>query len=248
MAGSEKAGTIVGPGDKSWKGVVIASADKGDLPLGRVLSPWEEERLKGFRFQKRARDWSLGRLAAKRAVCNLLGLEHGECDFRRISVVSRPDGSPFVELDGAEIEQIKISITHRHDVAMAAACNGCDLGLDMEVVEARSKGFVEQFLSPAEQRLLEACDRDRDIVCNAVWCAKEAVLKAFRLGLSVDTRQVECLPSLDGIGSHGWSMVELHLDSDRFELPVTAWWRRVRADRVVSLAVRSQQVKPPRQV
>jgi phosphopantetheinyl transferase len=63
------------------------------------------------------------------------------------------------------------------------------VGCDLEKLEPRSSAFVHDFFDDAEVAAWEKAP-DRDLFANAVWSAKEAVLKALGLGLSVDTRHV----------------------------------------------------------
>jgi hypothetical protein len=70
------------------------------------------------------------------------------------------------------------------------------LGIDLGRVEPRSPGLVETFFTEDERRFVRAAPtEERELRANLVWCAKEAVLKALGLGLTVDTRDLSCLPS-----------------------------------------------------
>jgi 4'-phosphopantetheinyl transferase len=117
------------------------------------------------------------------------------------------------------------------------------LGADIEAVEARSALFLAQFFSAAEIKLVErAFPAQRNTLTTAIWSAKEAVLKALRLGLTVDTRRVTCLPSLPRYPgaqvSQGWldmvvtcDPVLLRLYTERTgrkpetTFTLAGWWR-----------------------
>ena len=64
------------------------------------------------------------------------------------------------------------------------------VGCDLEIVEARSRGFVSDFLTDGEQGFVAAqADGDaRDAAANLLWSAKESALKVLRTGLRRDTR------------------------------------------------------------
>jgi phosphopantetheinyl transferase len=67
------------------------------------------------------------------------------------------------------------------------------LGADLGVVEPRSRELLETFFTESEQRWVRSAPWwERDLRSNLVWCAKEAVLKALGVGLTVDTRALEC--------------------------------------------------------
>jgi 4'-phosphopantetheinyl transferase len=154
-----------------------------------------------------------------------------------------------------------LSISHSGDTAFCAlhplkggvADNGgrdsapvpglAQLGADIEAVEARSALFQNQFFTAAEMTLVEqAVPAQHDTLTTAIWSAKEAVLKALRLGLTVDTRRVTCLPSLPRYPgaqvSQGWldmvvtcDPVLLRLYTERTgrkpetTFTLAGWWR-----------------------
>lgn len=153
-----------------------------------------------------------------------------------------------------------LSISHCGDTAFCALhplqgganANGsvdaapglAQLGADIEAVEARSALFQSQFFTAAEMNLVEqALPAERNTLTTAVWSAKEAVLKALRLGLTVDTRRVTCLPSLpQATGSQAsqeWLGMEVTCDPALLRMyaekagrkpatsfALTGWWRR----------------------
>jgi hypothetical protein len=89
-------------------------------------------------------------------------------------------------------------VSHSDGTAFCAAWPDPDdtlvAGADLERIERRSEAFVRDFFTDAEIAAWEARadGRPRDALATALWSAKEAVLKAFRLGLTVDTRGIDC--------------------------------------------------------
>ncbi|HQR68421.1 MAG TPA: 4'-phosphopantetheinyl transferase superfamily protein, partial [Thermoanaerobaculia bacterium] len=69
---------------------------------------------------------------------------------------------------------------------------GLRVGVDIERIAPRSPGLVRDFFDPEEAAAWEALAKGpaRDAFATAVWSAKESVLKALHLGLTVDTRSV----------------------------------------------------------
>ena len=57
------------------------------------LTAREQERLAGFRFDKRKRDWLLGRWAAKVALLGVSGLS--QRDLQRLEIGTAPSGAPI---------------------------------------------------------------------------------------------------------------------------------------------------------
>ena len=81
------------------KGLRYALQDLDQLPKQLDwLTPGERARYDGFRFDKRQRDWLLGRWTAKQALLDLLRLP--QSDIARFEVRSAPSGAPEARLDG----------------------------------------------------------------------------------------------------------------------------------------------------
>ncbi len=89
-------------------------------------------------------------------------------------------------------------MSHSDGTAFCAAWpdpdGGLAAGADLERIEPRSGALVRDFFSESESTAWEARapGRPRDTFATAIWSAKEAVLKALRLGLTVDTRGIDC--------------------------------------------------------
>jgi 4'-phosphopantetheinyl transferase len=155
------------------------------------LSGRERARLAELRVEKRRREWLLGRWTAKRLWQAVAWQQTGTV---------RPLASLVIERDGMGApvcvgEEVTVSISHCRDYAFCAAVAGANgvLGVDMEFVEARPAGFAEGYFTAAELELVEQAGEERDWLVTAIWSAKEAALKAMRLGLTVDCRAVSCL-------------------------------------------------------
>ncbi len=195
---------------------------ENELPAGTSwLTPREAARAAGMRFTKRRREYTLRRFAGKRAVAAAVGLPTEPAQLSRVEVANRPGGAPYVLVDAAPLG-LDISLTDRAGWAVCVV--GADLsrvGCDLEIVEPRSRGFVADFLTPAEQGYVAAAP-DFDAAANLVWCAKESALKVLRTGLRRDTRSVEV--RIDR--AHpltGWGAMEVR-GVEGTVMP--GWWRR----------------------
>ena len=76
---------------------------------------------------------------------------------------------------------------------MAAALETA-LGVDLEWIEPRAPSFTGDFFAGIERAACRRRPWAADRMVTVIWAAKEAVLKALRLGLTVDAREVICLP------------------------------------------------------
>lgn len=167
------------------------------------LAPVERRTEASLRFEKRRRDWRLGRFAAKRLLIES-GLVPG-AGGGELSIRAAEDGAPEAFLDDRQLD-LTLSISHAGGHAVAAAASGrVALGCDIEKIEPRSAAFLETFLTRAEQRLVSASGDDAPLLANLIWSAKESWLKACRCGLRRDTQTVEVSldPGADGLGADG---------------------------------------------
>lgn len=181
---------------------------------------WVDEalaaRLAGMRYTKRYSEARLGRWVAKQAVARTLGVE----SVRDIIIRNAPDGAPEALVAGRAIDAV-IAMTDRSDWAVCMILPGrIRIGCDLEVVEERSRAFVSDYFTVAEQEAV-ADAADAAVVANLIWSAKESALKVLRTGLRQDTRTVEVslLEHADG----EWNGLEIKDEKGR-RLP--GWWVR----------------------
>ncbi len=108
---------------------------------------------------------------------------------------------------------VSLSISHAGGRALcAAAPDGLPrspgaIGIDLGELEPRSDELARTFFTEEEQRLVrDVPAAARDLTANLVWCAKEAVLKALALGLTVDTQELTCLPADGPVDPEEWPL------------------------------------------
>ncbi len=217
--------------------------DRRQLPAGlEWLTAAERARLDGFRFDKRRCDWLLGRWTAKQAVMTVAALSNPG----RVEIAKANDGAPLPRLDNRPFGAV-MSLSHSHDHAFCAvAFDRTELGCDIELVEPRGPAFVETYFTDAESKqIIDAGQRDRDLLTTMIWSAKESVLKALRIGLGADTRSVEIIPD-ERLAKHGnqlsttWQAGRAAVrDGGEFG----CWWRRD-GDFVLSIAARAPLPAP----
>ena len=114
------------------------------------------------------------------------------------------------------------------------------VGADIERIECRGPEFAADFFTATELTEVEAAKADqRDTVITAIWSAKEAALKALRLGLTVDTRHVSCSPTLTAMPTwDGWASLTVAAPA---LLPAPGrliGWGRTLDDYVLTLVVK----------
>ena len=219
------------------------------VPAGHQwLTGTEAARAGGMRFTKRRNEYLVRRYAGKCAVATAVGLPADPVSLGRIGVLNRMTGAPYVEVDGRTLG-LDISLTDR--AGWAVCLVGPDLGavgVDLEIVEPRSDGFVSDFLTAAEQAVVAADPSPdwHDAAANLIWSAKESALKVLRTGLRADTRTVEVVledPAGISSGAGQWQRLSVASGARRFP----GWWRR---DGVFLLTVvaASGMAEPPQEL
>ena len=151
---------------------------------------------------ERWQEWSLSRLAVKRAAAEILAQNlNMRPDERFIEVCKDPKGAPYVAArDGWHVPNI--SISHVRAIGLGAASTpGFAIGLDHELTNRirDPKSFLETILSPEEaHRIAPAHDSETAV---SLWSLKEAAAKAIGVGLQGRPQEF-VLTDLDASVSH----------------------------------------------
>jgi len=217
--------------------------------LDGVLHPREQARLATLKTEKRRKDWLLGRWTAKQLIGEVVANQTGEkLPFDSIEVRNGAMGDPIVKcqlpmfnsqllMDDKQSSilnlqsLVTLSISHSNSHAFCALVEKAEwpLGADIERIERRSAEFVTDYFTNEEQALVNSTpEAMKDVAVTAVWSAKEAVLKALHLGLTVDTRSVACLIKVGEERPLTWTPFTVHCDDTRLPQappPLTGWWR-----------------------
>ena len=204
------------------------------------LAPAERRRADAMRFTKRRNDYLLGRWVGKRAVAEVLGLPSDPAALAVIAITNAEDGAPEVRVDGEPVS-LGISLTDRAGWGVCAVGDGAAaLGCDLELVEPRSRLFVDDYFTASERAWLESStgSEEWDVRANLVWSAKESALKVLRSGLRRDTRDVEVATEEAAAG--GWAPLRVRV-ADGAVFP--GWWQRF-GDFVLSFAAACEAPPP----
>lgn len=182
----------------------------------------EQEKIEWDRLKvpKRKREWLSARLIVKKLIrASIPELE--QVPFSKIQILKEPSGAPFILVENGKQTRVEISFSHSHEHVFAA-CSSEDIrfGTDLEWIESRSKEFVEDYFTENEIRQVLSSDPDQaDLITTVIWSAKEAVLKALRTGLSLDTRKIEIGFTTEPSEKEGWLRLEI-------KPPSRLLWRR----------------------
>ena len=215
-------GTLAVVRAEAYAGPVSAwwlACPEGALPPGtHWLTEAELAYADSKRFTKRRSEFLLARHTAKTAVAQVLGIDA----LHRVQIRHEPSGAPFVWVDDGPAP-LRLSMTDRAGWAVCLVSDATGrIGCDLELVEPRSDGFVDDWLTPAEQDHVRAApDEDaRRLAANLIWSAKESALKVLTTGLRRDTRSVEISV---GHAESAWQPLTATA-ADGPAMP--GWWRR----------------------
>jgi len=198
------------------------------VPPAGLLCPDENTLFQGLKIEKRRFDWLLGRWTAKHLLRAML---EQEFDLNQICILKDANGAPLVQLADQPI--ISLSISHSGDYAVAAATlepASC-VGIDIEFVKARSDAFVHDYFTQEEIACVQRSAPELiETMMTAIWSAKEAALKALRLGLTVDTFAAVCLIDPPSEIPTTWTPFEIHINAQHLgslsHIPaLKGWWR-----------------------
>ena len=219
------------------------------------LSAAEQQRT--FKAEKRRRDWLLGRWTAKNLVQRYLAQTTGETvSLESIFIGADADGAPYASCEGRVARDegrlsISLSISHSHGTAFCGLVETFlvqsgggqeyrpspltprpSLGCDLELIEPREGNFLDNFFTAAEVAAVwEVREREAaqgDILTTAIWSGKEAVLKALREGLRIDTRRITCRFDPFAAPPQDWTPFAIIVDEGlaaQFPGKWSGWWR-----------------------
>ncbi|MGI9648275.1 MAG: 4'-phosphopantetheinyl transferase family protein [Acidimicrobiia bacterium] len=196
----------------------MASGEHEVPPDDGWLTDREAAWMAGMRFPKRRLEYRLARWGAKAAIAATLNPPPSP---HVVEIGHLPEGAPAGFVGDSPLKR-RISMTDRAGWAVCAiAPPGVEVGVDLELVEERSRLFVADYFTPAEQAIAMVGNTVDPMVANLVWSAKESALKVMRTGLRRDTRSVEVSPGKPVDGE--WIGLTVTVDDGR-QFP--GWWRR----------------------
>ncbi len=154
------------------------------LEHGALLDAAERTRAARFRFQE-DRDRFVAAHGLARSV---LGRALGS-DPRRLAFGEGAHGKPFL-LGGATL---RFNLSHSGDWVAVALCEAHDVGVDVELARPHLDvlSLARSVFTEAERDALGALDAaGRLSAFYRLWARKEAAMKAWGVGLSLDPRSV----------------------------------------------------------
>ena len=154
------------------------------LPVAVLAEP-ERQRAGRYRFARDRDEFVVGRLGLRVLLGGRLGV-----DPAAVELETGPAGAP--DLRGPGVPPVRFSVSHSGGVVGYALWVSGEAGLDIEAVTAVDAGLADVILTPAERAGIAATPAaQRSAVLLRHWTAKEAYLKATRVGLQRDPRSFD---------------------------------------------------------
>lgn len=145
---------------EAWRSRALVLAD---VDAGRWLTADELAEARSFTLEKRQREWSASRAAAKLFAVELgLAREPREIRVERPQLVVDGSPGPFV------------SLSHSTPY-VAVALGGSPVGVDVQVVRTIAARAGHLFLQPHEEEMAASLSMTHALL--HFWCAKEAAWK-----------------------------------------------------------------------
>lgn len=222
--------------DRKW------SAPTRDWLARRYLSQQERQAMRDA-GPRRARSWLHGRIAVKDATRHWLWQRHDHGPGTdgahpghhplfpiQVHVTYDDQGAPL--LHTPTDADLRVSLAHSGDVAVALVREGEDPGIDVETIAARDDDFRDLTFTGRERALLPSQGEDpTGEHATRFWCAKEAVAKARRTGLGGNPKRyviTEVAPAPDAASAPNADSVCLKCDglwvaTCRLDDHIVAW-------------------------
>jgi phosphopantetheinyl transferase len=202
----------------------IGQSDPADIY--QYLGEHEKAALQKLKVAKRKQEWLAARLIIKDLVRKADDRwKHKE--LHEIEVWNKENGAPHLVIAGSQANLTKVSLSHSNGYVLCAySAVNVQLGVDLELIEPRSREFVQDFFTVNELDQIDKMDvLERNLFITVIWSGKESVLKALSLGLRVDTRSIEVslrAPSDEHNGWNGLGLKSNLIKNDTLSLV----WRR----------------------
>ncbi len=144
-----------------------------------VLDAVEVGRARRFRFEQDRTNYTLAHAVWRIALSGCLGMAPVE-----VPLAAAPSGQP--KLPGT---RLSTSLSHTAHWVAIAVCHGETVGVDIEQAPSRVRlaDLIDTICTPAEAaRFAQLPATERETTLLTLWARKEALLKAFGVGLAAD--------------------------------------------------------------
>jgi 4'-phosphopantetheinyl transferase len=207
----------------------------------------EKEVFQRLRFPKRRMDWLGARIVTKKLV-QMADDRWKYKEIRDIEILNAESGAPYLNIHNSPEHPGSVSLSHSNGFVLCGySPRNINLGVDLELIEPRSKAFAEDFFGDKELSQVASMDaEEQNLYTTLIWSGKEAVLKFLSTGLRVDPRSVEITIPQNSTSINGWGILGMTSDLIKTDSPHLVWRRE--NDFVLTACVPSGCVNELKQV
>lgn len=202
------------PGDK----LAVSISDTRPFRNGQeaeIASLWltedELRQLERFSFDKRRSEWISGRICAKQAALDFLNKRKDSSILEPHDIIinTSPSGRPYLRVNSQDNpDNIDISISHSHEMAVSIAANG-HCGVDIQHLNETLFKVRQRYCADFETAILDEISGDELLQLGLLWVAKEAVRKCLSSVRLVGFLEIK----LEGISKEdGYHLLNFQLD------------------------------------
>ena len=169
---------------------MLVDPDRSDASRDYLAARYLTQRERDIYEQlaaSRKTGWLYGRIAAKDAARHFLTTRSGRGPMFPVEIAVGNDDNGRPVLTGRFEQDLRVSIAHKNDIAVAIVAEGRDVGIDVERIESRSARFASLACTEAERALLPT--EDWDAWLTRFWSAKEVYGKMRGTGLEGNPKQ-----------------------------------------------------------
>ncbi|SHO44493.1 MBL fold metallo-hydrolase [Anaerocolumna xylanovorans] len=157
-----------------------------DHSLNYYLSNKEKAELESIAFEKRRKEFVLGKQVSKKAI-SMLSVQN---EFADISIEHGIFHQPIVKL--GTNENIQISLSHCNKYIVAIAFNeSFPCAIDIEAVVPKNGEIIHSQLTEDEKNFLVKFENEKAMMYTVLWTAKEAISKILKTGLTSELNLYE---------------------------------------------------------
>jgi 4'-phosphopantetheinyl transferase len=160
--------------------VDLSIPDDQRVAMAQVLSPDEVERAARYRFDKDRRRYEIRRSVLRHILAAYTGIAAADLVFER-----GPHGKPTLP---ATVPNVRFNLSFSAQLALIGVTRDCDLGVDIQHVDATRDlvPLAERFFAEHEAReIADVAGEERVRRFYRYWTRKEAIAKATGRGLTM---------------------------------------------------------------
>ncbi len=144
--------------------------------IEEFLHTKERDYFNGLKFEKKIKDYLIGRYSAKMAISAYTN----ESDLRSIYIYNGIFNQPVISLDNSQ-DHPQISITHSKDIGAAISFSeGCPMGLDIEFIREDNLKALKRYIADGEIHMIEKLQFNYVEALYMLWTLKESLSKTIR--------------------------------------------------------------------